>query len=99
MVREKKERAFTQPQGGDSSAETRDIPDLLGPRDLGVVVNVFLDVGSSHVEISETPERLTFALLHLHQHFLLRFAVNWAERFLGPQEMRSAYFHSRCGGI
>ncbi len=44
MIREKHEWAFPEPEGGDSSAKTGDIPDPLAPQDLGVVVNVFLDV-------------------------------------------------------
>ena len=56
MICEEKERAFTEPKGSDSSAKTRDIPDLPGPQDLGIVVNVFLDIRGSHVVISETTE-------------------------------------------
>jgi len=57
MVCEEKERALTESKSGDSSAKAGDVPDLLGSQDLCVVVNVFLDIGRSHVEISETPKR------------------------------------------
>ena len=57
MVCEEKERALTESKSGDSSAKAGDVPDLPSSQDLCVVVNVFLDIGSSHVEISETPKR------------------------------------------
>jgi hypothetical protein len=84
MVGEKKERTLTKPKGGNSSAKTGDVPDLLGLQYFGIVVDILLHVGRSDVEISETPKRRTFALLH--QPFQLRFALTWVEMVLGRTE-------------